>query len=51
MDHIEDLRNTIRKVKQAHPFNILAWVVLPSPSRYLDVTRKRWRLRNALDVD
>ncbi|MDR0771044.1 MAG: transposase [Burkholderiales bacterium] len=29
VDHIEELRNTVRKVKQAHPFDILAWVVLP----------------------
>lgn len=29
VDHIEDLHNIVRKVKQAHPFNILAWVVLP----------------------
>jgi putative transposase len=30
VDHIDDLRHTVRKVKQAHPFNILAWVVLPN---------------------
>jgi putative transposase len=29
VDHINDLRNTVRKVQQAHPFNILAWVMLP----------------------
>jgi len=29
VDHIEHLRDTVRKVKQAHPFDILAWVVLP----------------------
>jgi putative transposase len=29
VDHVEHLRNTVRKVKQAHPFDILAWVVLP----------------------
>ncbi|MCL2830273.1 MAG: transposase [Betaproteobacteria bacterium] len=29
VDHIALLRNAVRKVKQAHPFDILAWVVLP----------------------
>ncbi len=29
VDHIEDLRNTVRRAKQSHPFDILAWVVLP----------------------
>jgi putative transposase len=29
VDHIENLRSTVRKVKQAHPFDIFAWVVLP----------------------
>ncbi|MCL2525393.1 MAG: transposase [Betaproteobacteria bacterium] len=28
-DHIDDLRDTVRAVKQAHPFDILAWIVLP----------------------
>jgi len=28
-DHVDCLRNAVRKVKQAHPFDILAWVVLP----------------------
>jgi hypothetical protein len=28
-DHVEHLGNTVRKVKQVHPFDILAWVVLP----------------------
>ena len=29
VDRIENLRGAVRKVKQAHPFKILAWVVLP----------------------
>jgi putative transposase len=29
LDHIDHLRDTVRKVKQTHPFDILAWVVLP----------------------
>jgi len=29
VDHIADLRDTVRKVKLAHPFDILALVVLP----------------------
>jgi len=29
VDRIENLRGAMRKVKQAHLFNILAWVVLP----------------------
>jgi len=29
VDRVEHLRGAVRKVKQAHPFNILAWVVLP----------------------
>ena len=29
VDRIEDLRGAVCKVKQAHPFNMLAWVVLP----------------------
>ncbi|MDR0771045.1 MAG: transposase [Burkholderiales bacterium] len=29
IDHIEELRDTVREVKQAHPFDIRAWVVLP----------------------
>jgi putative transposase len=29
IDHIDHLRNTVRNVKQDHPFDILAWVVLP----------------------
>ena len=29
VDLIEGLRNVVRIVKQRHPFDILAWVVLP----------------------
>ena len=29
VDHIEALREAVRDVKQAHPFQIVAWVVLP----------------------
>ena len=29
VDRIDDLRNTVRVVKQRHPFDIIAWVVLP----------------------
>ncbi|MDR2239976.1 MAG: transposase [Zoogloeaceae bacterium] len=29
LDHIDRLRDTVRDVKQNHPFDILAWVVLP----------------------
>jgi putative transposase len=29
VDHVDHLRDTVRKVKQAHPFDIVAWVVLP----------------------
>ncbi|MDR0274482.1 MAG: transposase [Burkholderiaceae bacterium] len=29
VDHVQHLRNTVRKVKQEHPFDILAWVVMP----------------------
>ena len=29
VDRIEGLRNVVRIVKQRHPFDILAWVVLP----------------------
>lgn len=28
-DRIHDLRNAVRTVKQRHPFDIVAWVVLP----------------------
>nr|WP_281349612.1 transposase [Pseudoxanthomonas kalamensis] len=28
-DHVDVLRAVTRRVKQAHPFDILAWVVLP----------------------
>jgi putative transposase len=30
VDHVEHLRNTVRQVKQAHPFDILASVVRPN---------------------
>jgi putative transposase len=29
VDSIEILRNVVRAVRQNHPFDILAWVVLP----------------------
>jgi REP element-mobilizing transposase RayT len=29
VDTIERLRNLVRAVRQKHPFDILAWVVLP----------------------
>ena len=29
VDHVGHLREAVRKVKQVHPFDILAWVVLP----------------------
>jgi putative transposase len=29
VDRVDHLRETVRKVKQAHPFDIVAWVVLP----------------------
>lgn len=29
VDRVADLRNAVRTVKQRHPFEILAWVVLP----------------------
>jgi putative transposase len=29
VEHVEHLRDVVRKVKQKHPFDILAWVVLP----------------------
>jgi putative transposase len=29
VEHIEELRVTVREVKQAHPFEIIAWEVLP----------------------
>lgn len=29
IDRIHDLRNAVRTVKQRHPFDIVAWVVLP----------------------
>ncbi|AGA91584.1 transposase [Thioflavicoccus mobilis 8321] len=29
IEHIDDLRAAVRDVKRAHPFEILAWVVLP----------------------
>ena len=29
VEHIDDLRAAVRTVKQRHPFEILAWVVLP----------------------
>lgn len=28
-DYVDDLRESVRKVRQAHPFEIIAWVVLP----------------------
>jgi putative transposase len=29
VDYVDHLRDVVRKVKQAHPFDIIAWVVLP----------------------
>ena len=29
VEHVAELRQAVRTVKQRHPFNILAWVVLP----------------------
>ena len=29
VDRIDDLRNAVRVVKQRHPFDIVAWIVLP----------------------
>lgn len=29
VDRIDDLRNAVRRVKQDHPFDIVAWTVLP----------------------
>ena len=29
IDHIEQLRDSVRKVRSAHPFESIAWVVLP----------------------
>jgi len=29
VDHVDHLRDVVRKVRQAHPFDILAWVVMP----------------------
>jgi putative transposase len=29
VDHIDNLRTVVRKVKHGHPFEIIAWVVLP----------------------
>jgi len=29
VEHIESLREAVRQVRRAHPFEILAWVVLP----------------------
>ena len=29
VEHIDDLRSAVREVRQAHPFEIVAWVVLP----------------------
>ena len=29
IDHVDDLRNAVRVVKRRHPFDIIAWVVLP----------------------
>jgi putative transposase len=29
VDHVEELRGAVRKVKRSHPFEIVAWVVLP----------------------
>lgn len=38
VDHVDDLRQVVRKVRRRHPFEILAWVVLP------DHLRAIWRL-------
>ncbi|MCL2310843.1 MAG: transposase [Proteobacteria bacterium] len=38
VDRIENLRNAVRKVKRAHPFDILAWVV------FLDHLHAVWTL-------
>jgi putative transposase len=38
VEHIDHLRETVRKVKQTHPFDIVAWVVLP------DHMHAIWRL-------
>jgi putative transposase len=29
VEHIDELREAVREVKQAHPFEVVAWVVLP----------------------
>jgi putative transposase len=29
VEHVTELRQAVRTVKQRHPFDILAWVVLP----------------------
>ena len=30
VDRVDDLRRTVHAVKQRHPFDIVAWVVLPN---------------------
>ncbi|ESQ16402.1 MAG: hypothetical protein N838_05970 [Thiohalocapsa sp. PB-PSB1] len=29
MDRVDDLRQVVRDVREVHPFEIVAWVVLP----------------------
>lgn len=55
VDRIDDLRRTVRVVKQRHPFDIVAWVVLPDhmhvvwtlPTNDGDCATRRIRIKAA----
>lgn len=54
IDRIDDLRNAVRVVEQRHPFDIIAWVVLPDHMRVVWTLpaddcdcAKRWMLIKA----
>jgi putative transposase len=54
VEHVAELRQAVRTVKQRHPFDILAWAVLPEHMHAVwtlppddDEFSKRWRLIKA----
>jgi putative transposase len=42
--HVDSLRETVRKVRQAHPFDIHGWVLLPHHLRCVIRCRKGMRI-------
>ena len=54
MDRVDDLREVVRDVREVHPFEIVAWVVLPEHLHVVWVLAERdsdypmrWRLIKA----